>query len=65
MQKNYKIQNAQGKYLSFNFQGKPQFFEGIDMSYSFTKEQAETILKRYRELNLTITKTIQNAIEIN
>jgi hypothetical protein len=55
MEKNYKIQNPQGKYLSFNMQGNPQFFEGIDMSYSFTKEQAETILERYSELNLTIT----------
>ena len=55
MEKNYKIHNPQGKYLSFNMQGNPQFFEGVDMSYSFTKEQAETILERYSELNLTIT----------
>jgi len=55
MEKNYKIQNPQGKYLSFNMQGNPQFFEGVDMSYSFTLEQAETILERYSELNLTIT----------
>ena len=55
MEKNYQIQNPQGKYLSFNMQGNPQFFEGIDMSYSFTLKQAETILERYKELNLTIT----------
>lgn len=55
MEKNYQIQNPTGKYLSFNFQGNPQFFEGIDMAYSFTLEQAETILERYKELNLKIT----------
>jgi hypothetical protein len=34
MEKNYQIQNPQGKYLSFNFQGNPQFFEGVDITLS-------------------------------
>lgn len=57
--RNYQIQNPQGKYLSFNMQGNPQFFEGIDMSYSFTLEQAQTIIERYKELNLKITSKKQ------
>lgn len=52
-EKQYRIKNSEGKYLSFNMQGKPQFFEGIDMSYTFSEEQTELILEKYSELKLT------------
>lgn len=50
----YRIKNPSGKYLSFDFQGNPRFFEGIDMSYSFPLETAQKIVEKFPELKLEI-----------
>ena len=50
----YRIKNPSGKYLSFDFQGNPKFFEGIDMSYTFPLETAQKIVEKFAELKLEI-----------
>lgn len=54
--KRYRITNSEGKYLSFDFKSNPRFFEGIDMSYTFTLDIAKLIVELYSHLNLKIEK---------